>query len=121
MPISQAVIKLAAPMIFSSLAVIIYNMADTFSVLYTIFRQSIMAVLGVQSDMKAATADYLFWVVTLGALPSILHVVIMQIVRSEGSSVVASMGIAIGCPFKVIVVSDNHSNSLPLLRHQSGK
>ncbi|MBO5485749.1 MAG: polysaccharide biosynthesis C-terminal domain-containing protein, partial [Eubacterium sp.] len=36
-------------------------------------------------------------------MPSILHMVMMQIVRSEGSSVIASLGIAIGCVTNIII------------------
>lgn len=172
MPVPQAVMKLTVPMVLSSLATIIYNMADTFfvgmlndpiqsaavslaaplmlafnvvsnlfgtgtssmmsrslgakdykavrqsssfgfystlffdllfSILYVAFRHPLLGVLGVQQETEAVTSDYLFWIVALGALPSILHMVMMQIVRSEGSSVIASLGIAIGCVTNIII------------------
>lgn len=172
MPVPQAVMKLSVPMVLSSLAIIIYNMADTFfvgmlndpiqtaavslaaplmlafnvisnlfgtgtssmmsrslgakdykavrqssafgfystlffgllfSVSYAALQRPILGILGVQQETEAATSAYLFWIVTLGALPSILHVVMMQIVRSEGSSIVASIGIAVGCVTNIII------------------
>lgn len=172
MPVPQAVMKLSVPMVLSSLATIIYNMADTFfvgmlndpiqtaavslaaplmlafnvisnlfgtgtssmmsrslgakeykavrqssafgfystlffgllfSVSYAILQRPTLEILGVQQETKVATSAYLFWIVTLGALPSILHMVMMQIVRSEGSSVVASIGIAVGCVTNIII------------------
>lgn len=171
-PVSKSVIKLALPMILSSLTVIIYNMADTFFVgmladpiqnaaitlaapimlafnvisnllgvgtasmmsrsldakdyktvkqssafgfygtlfsgllffiVYTIFKQPIMELMGVQVNTEFATNIYMFWTVTLGALPTILHIVMLNIIRAEGKSVLASAGVAVGCILNIIL------------------
>lgn len=172
MPVSKAVMKLAIPMILSSVTVIIYNMADTFfvgmlndpiqnaaislaapimlafnvisnlfgvgassmmsrslgakdyktvkqssafgfygtiffgllfAVLYTIFKYPIMGILGVQQETEIATDAYMLWTVTFGALPTILHLVMLNIIRAEGESFLASCGIAFGCLLNIVL------------------
>lgn len=172
MPVSKAVMKLAIPMILSSVTVIIYNMADTFfvgmlndkiqnaaislaapvmlafnivsnlfgvgtasmmsrslgtkdykkvkqcaafgfygalfsgllfSVLYTMFKHPVMGVLGVRRETEIATDAYMLWTVTFGALPTILHLVMLNIIRAEGESFLAGFGIAFGCLLNVVL------------------
>ena len=62
-----------------------------------VFRPGLMRLLGVDSASEAATANYLFWTVTCGAVPSILNMVLANMVRSEGDSLHASIGTMSGC------------------------
>ncbi len=50
-----------------------------------------------------ATAGYLRWTVLLGAAPAILNVVMAYMVRSEGSSLHASIGTMSGCLLNIIL------------------
>ena len=68
-----------------------------FSVFFTVCKSPLLTVLGAVPENRAATADYLFWTVTLGAVPSILNVVMAYLVRTEGSSMHASIGTMSGC------------------------
>lgn len=68
-----------------------------FSLLYTLFRRPLLTVLGASPQTTIATAQYLKWTVTLGAAPAILNVVMAYLVRSEGSSLHASIGSMSGC------------------------
>lgn len=49
-------------------------------------------ILGVDLQTMAATQEYMFWTVKLGATPTILNVVMAYLVRSEGASLQASIG-----------------------------
>lgn len=73
------------------------------SLFYTMFRGSILTGLGAQSDTVEATAAYLFWTTSLGAAPSILNVVMGQMVRAEGAALHASIGTMSGCIMNMIL------------------
>ena len=51
----------------------------------------------------AATQEYMFWTVKLGATPAILNVVMAYLVRSEGASLQASIGTMSGCFLNIIL------------------
>ncbi len=74
-----------------------------FSLGYTIFQHPIIFVLGADKETYAATAEYLKWTVTCGAAPAILNVVLAYLVRSEGSSLHASVGTMSGCLLNIIL------------------
>lgn len=75
-----------------------------FSAVYALFKYPIMAVLGAQPETLAATDAYMFWTITLGALPTILHVVMMQIIRAEGESVFASLGVIVCVDYLAVAI-----------------
>lgn len=68
-----------------------------FSLLATVFRQPLLDLLGADPDTLSATAAYLKWTVTFGAVPAILNVVMSYLVRSEGNTLHASIGAMSGC------------------------
>lgn len=74
-----------------------------FSVIYTVFRTPLLALLGADSTTVHATSEYLKWTVTCGAVPSILNVVMAYMVRAEGSSLHASIGTMSGCLLNIIL------------------
>ena len=74
-----------------------------FSLLATIFMSPLLAMLGADSVTQGATADYMFWTVSLGAAPSILNVVMAYLVRAEGASLHASIGTMSGCLLNIIL------------------
>ena len=73
------------------------------SVCFAVLKQPIMGIIGVQPDTEMATDAYMLWTITLGALPTVLHIVMLNIVRAEGESFFASFGIAVGCLLNVIL------------------
>lgn len=73
------------------------------SVLYTFLKLPVLNLLGADKTTAEATANYLFWTVTCGAAPAILNVVLSSMVRSEGSSMHASVGVISGCVLNVIL------------------
>ncbi len=74
-----------------------------YSVLFTIFKNPALTILGADDTTRKATADYLVWTVSFGAVPSILNVVMAYMVRSEGASLHASIGTMSGCILNIIL------------------
>ena len=67
------------------------------------FRTPLLGLLGASAKNAAATSEYMRWAVTCGAVPSILNVVFAFLVRSEGSSLHASIGTMSGCILNIIL------------------
>ena len=74
-----------------------------FSLACTIFKDPLLQLLGSDSTTMQATADYMFWTVSCGAVPSILNVVMGYMVRSEGEALHASIGTMSGCFLNIIL------------------
>lgn len=74
-----------------------------FALLCTVFKTPLMNLLGADETTWAATADYMLWTVTCGAMPAILNVVQAQMTRAEGSSLHASIGTMSGCILNIIL------------------
>ncbi len=74
-----------------------------FSLLCTVFRGPLLALLGAEADTINATSSYLNWTVTFGAVPAILNVVMAYLIRSEGESLHASIGTMSGCLLNIIL------------------
>lgn len=74
-----------------------------FSLLCTLFKNPLLHLLGAQETTWQATADYMLWTVSCGAAPAILNVVLAYLVRSEGSSLHASVGTMSGCVLNIIL------------------
>lgn len=74
-----------------------------FSLLYTVFQEPLLVLLGASPETTAATAQYLKWTVTCGAAPAILNVVMAYMVRAEGASLHASLGTMSGCLLNILL------------------
>ena len=74
-----------------------------FSLLCTVAKNPLLAMLGTDAETYAATGEYLKWTVLLGAMPAILNVVMAYMVRSEGSTLHASIGTMSGCVLNIIL------------------
>lgn len=74
-----------------------------YSVLYTVFQNPVLKVLGATSETLAATKAYCIWTVTLGAIPAILNVVLAYFIRSEGASSTAGVGTILGCIVNMVL------------------
>lgn len=74
-----------------------------FSFCATVFRTTLLHLLGASAENFDRTADYLFWTVTCGAVPSMLNVVMGNLVRAEGSALHASIGTMSGCLLNIIL------------------
>jgi len=74
-----------------------------FAIACTVLKTPLMHLLGADSTTWEATANYMFWTVSCGAMPAILNVVQGQMVRAEGSSLHASIGTMSGCILNIIL------------------
>lgn len=74
-----------------------------FALAYTLFDRQVLNILGASKENIEATADYLLWTVTCGAVPAILNVVMAYLVRAEGSALHASIGTMSGCLLNIIL------------------
>lgn len=74
-----------------------------FSLLCTIGKLPLLAILGADDVTRQSTADYMRWTVTCGAVPAILNVVMAYLVRSEGASLHASIGTMSGCLLNIVL------------------
>ncbi len=63
----------------------------------------LLQLLGATAETEAATYQYLFWTAMCGACPAILNVVLAYMVRSEGSTLHASIGTMSGCILNIIL------------------
>ncbi len=71
--------------------------------LCTIAKAPLLALLGADDVTLTATAAYMHWTVTCGAVPAILNVVLAYMVRSEGASFHASIGTMSGCLLNIVL------------------
>ena len=74
-----------------------------FALLCTVFKTPLMHLLGADATTWEATAQYMLWTVSCGAMPAILNVVQGQMVRAEGASLHASIGTMSGCILNIIL------------------
>lgn len=74
-----------------------------FSIIYLTFQSAFLNLLGTTETNFAATAEYMYWTVALGAVPSILNVVMSSFVRAEGGAFHASVGVMSGCILNIIL------------------
>lgn len=74
-----------------------------YSLVCTVFQAPLLGLLGADASTRQATTEYMYWVVTWGAAPTILNVVQGQLVRSEGSAVHASIGTMSGCILNIVL------------------
>ncbi|MDE7297763.1 MAG: MATE family efflux transporter [Lachnospiraceae bacterium] len=74
--------------------------AGTVAIIYgiavMIFRPQILPLFGTTNDTYTLCYGYLFWTVTVGGLPTVLSAAMAHLIRSEGYSRQASLGIAMG-------------------------
>ncbi len=73
------------------------------SVFYTMFSNSVLSFLGADFITRESTERYLFWTVSLGSVPAIMNVVMSSMVRSEGCSMHASIGVISGCFLNIVL------------------
>ena len=74
-----------------------------FTAVMLLAKGPVLALLGTDAGTAAATGAYLHWTVTCGAAPAILNVVMAYMVRSEGSTLHASIGTMSGCLLNIVL------------------
>ena len=74
-----------------------------FTLVMLAFRGPVLVLLGTDAGTAEATGAYLHWTVACGAVPAILNVVMAYMVRSEGSTLHASVGTMSGCLLNIVL------------------
>ena len=77
--------------------------ALVYGLLFIIFKPYILPLFGTTDTTYDYCYDYLFWTVTVGALPTILSGCLAHLIRSEGLSKQAGFGIALGGILNIIL------------------
>lgn len=74
-----------------------------FSISCGVFNGQLLNLLGADLTTRKATYDYMVWTVILGAAPSILNMVISNMIRAEGEAMGATIGITLGCVLNIVL------------------
>lgn len=67
-----------------------------YGVLVVLLRHMLLPLLGTDAATAGFCASYIFWTVGIGAVPTVLNAGLAHLIRSEGYSVQASFGVAMG-------------------------
>lgn len=67
-----------------------------YGLLLYLVRPVFLPVLGTNEGTYGFTCRYLFWIITVGAVPTVLSQTLANLIRSEGCSRQASFGVAMG-------------------------
>lgn len=78
-------------------------LAVLISVGVAVFNTPFLKLLGTDSGTLEATRQYVFWTVIIGAVFAIGNVMLSNIIRSEGESLHASIGVMSGCILNIIL------------------
>ncbi|MCQ2437781.1 MAG: polysaccharide biosynthesis C-terminal domain-containing protein, partial [Clostridia bacterium] len=63
----------------------------------------LLKLLGTTDETFGATRDYMYWAISLGAMPAILNVVMSYLIRAEGATTHAGIGTMSGCILNIIL------------------
>ena len=67
------------------------------------FRGTILPAVGADSATYGFCESYLFWTLTVGAVPTVLNAALAHLVRAEGYSGQASFGVALGGGLNILL------------------
>lgn len=67
-----------------------------YGILLYLFAPTILPAVGANEETYRFCAQYVFWAITVGAVPTVLNQQLAHLVRSEGFSRQASFGVAMG-------------------------
>jgi len=69
----------------------------------TVLNDGVLNLLGTTEEAWSVTKAYMKWTVCLGAVPAIMNIVMGFILRAEGRSIIASVGMMCGCFINIIL------------------
>lgn len=67
-----------------------------FALFTFVFRDFVLNLLGSTANLNTYTNDYLNWAIALGAVPSVFNMITANMIRGEGLSLQASIGLSLG-------------------------
>ena len=74
-----------------------------YSLAVWIFGEGLLGILGSSGQTLAFAKAYLFWTVVVGGLPTVLNMVLANIVRAQGKAKIASIGMSVGGILNIIM------------------
>lgn len=74
-----------------------------YALICLLFDRQILTMLGTESGTLAYAQEYLFWTVVVGSIPTVLNLVLANIIRAQGEARTASIGMALGGILNVIL------------------
>lgn len=80
-----------------------FLIAALFSLLVFCFREPLLRFVGADSDTMGYCMDYLTWTVVIGGIFTTMNPVLGYLVRGEGNSAQASLGVAIGGVLNILL------------------
>ena len=74
-----------------------------YSLAVRIFGGQMLGILGSSGQTLDFSRQYLFWTVVIGGLPTVLNLVLANIVRAQGKAKIASIGMSVGGILNIIL------------------
>lgn len=74
-----------------------------YGLLVWIFHEPLFTLLGASNDTWDYLKSYIFWTVTIGSCPTVMNTEFAHLVRSEGYSKEASIGVALGGILNIVL------------------
>ena len=78
-------------------------MSLLYSLLVGLFGRSMLGILGSSGATLNFAVQYLNWTVVIGGLPTVLNMVLANIVRAQGKAKVASIGMSVGGVLNIVL------------------
>lgn len=69
----------------------------------TLAQPLILPAIGADAETYAFCRQYIFWTITIGAVPTVLNQELAHLIRAEGHSAQASFGVALGGVLNIIL------------------
>lgn len=79
------------------------SVAFVYGIIIFAYRRAILPAVGADSDTYDFCSSYLFWTLTVGAVPTVLNAALAHLVRAEGYSGQASFGVALGGVLNIVL------------------
>lgn len=93
---SEAAKRTAAFSIWTAIAVSLL-----YGVVISLSRPWFLPILGTNAETYGYCSDYVFWTVTIGAIPTVLNAGLAHLIRTEGYAKQAGLGVAFGGIFNI--------------------
>lgn len=76
-----------------------------YSLAVWVFGEGLLGILGSSGQTLAFAKEYLFWTVVVGGLPTVLNMVLANIIRAQGKAKITSIGMSVGGILNIIMDS----------------
>ena len=77
--------------------------AIVYALLCRIFDRQFLSLLGTDAGTMGYAQDYLFWTVIIGGIPTVLNLVLANLIRAQGEARTSSIGMSLGGVLNVLL------------------